>query len=206
MTRRSMMALLALTGLGCGGLFQGAQDAVEEAAEKVEERVADEVERGVAKGLGVPASEVDIRREGDTWSVDLPHGEGDCKLGPQATGTGLPVAMAAPMARCDVTVDVKELTGHDVPALVGNRFDVAARRLTGSPKAVLAERRKELQAKGWTVHEVSDNGMTLLAGLDGQRPEVAVAVGDAGAGAMEFVAVPMDIDKKKGKGKRRRKR
>lgn len=89
--------------LGCGGM----SDLVDDVGDGVEALVAEELEKGVAKGLGVPKEQVDIRREGDRWKAKIPQGRGDCALGPHADGAGLPVALNDVLARCDVTVDLE---------------------------------------------------------------------------------------------------
>lgn len=179
---------LGIVVLGCGGVG----DLVEQVESGVEEVVANEVEKGVAKGLGVPQDEVDIHKEGDLWIVDVPHGEGECALGADADGDGLPVKMDDLLARCDVTVDAQELLGKDVPAGVGRRFDIAARTPKGSIDAQVDERRKELEADGLEVSEITHEGFTVLVGLDGKKPVVVAAIGDGGGGPVEFVAVPKD--------------
>jgi hypothetical protein len=202
---------LGLLILGCGGVG----DLVEDVGDGVEKVVAQELEKGVAKGLGVPAEEVDIRKEGDRWQAKIPQGQGDCALGAHSNGAGLPVAMDDVFARCDVTIDLEDLAGKEAAKTVGNRFDVAVRRSAGGVAGQVAARRKELKAAGMQVVDLEHEGFTVLVGMTDNTPTVVAAVGDAGAGPIEFVAVPKNARKgdggkrgggKAGKGKSGKKR
>lgn len=186
--RRMGVLGIGLVILGCGGVG----DWVEDVGDGVEALVAQELEKGVAKGLGVPEDEVDIHKEGERWQVEIPQGEGDCALGVDADGAGLPVVMDDVLARCNVKVDLEALAGTEAAKTVGSRFDVAVRRPTGGVASQIATRRGELEGAGMRVVDLEHEGFTVLVGFTDNTPAVVAAVGDAGAGPIEFVAVPKD--------------